>query len=259
MYSIDGVSLEDAEMGWALEASSAPLSAHQVERTSARVPGLPGLLAGVDHPLEALSAPTPVLVVETPRANYDALSALFLSGSSLSLTDADDRAAAFECLSISPAGITSGDELLNVTAVLRLPGVFWRDIAVSTVSYPVAASQVSMGLWGGSGLVTDAVIRVRGGINGFRISSDYAYIQAPDIPNGSYFRYECATGRAFVTTTNSWTGGTEVSVAADGPAGKFGIFPRRSSQTEWEQYIVVSSTARSSAQAEVRGRGAYLV
>lgn len=259
MYSIDGIPLEDAEMGWALEASSAPLSGHTVERSSVRVPGLPGVLAGVDHPLEGLSAPTVSLVVQCPRENYDALAALVLRGSKLSLTDVSDREAPYEALSVSPAGLTTADALLNVTVVLRLAGVFWRDATTSTRSAQLSAPTVTFDAWPGSGLVSDAVVRVRGAVTGLRVASDYAYIEFPAVNAGSFLRYECATGRAFVTTSDTWSGGTEVSVAADGPGGKFGIFPTRVSVDESRARMTVTTVTRSNGLVEVRGRGAHLV
>ncbi|WP_405375999.1 MULTISPECIES: hypothetical protein [unclassified Microbacterium] len=259
MYSIDGVRLDNPSMGWALEGSSAPLSGHTVERTSVRIPGLPGVLAGIDHPLEGLSAPTISLVVETPREKYDALAALLLRGSKLSLSEAPGREADYECMSVAPNGILPGDKLLNATAVLRIPGVFWRDAAVSTRSAQLSAQTVTFDAWEGSGLIPDAIIRIRGAVANLRVQSDYAYLQYPAINAGSFLRYESATGRAFVTTSDTWTGGTEVAVDADGPGGKFGIFPTRLDVDESRARMTVTTTARSVALIEARGRGAQLV
>lgn len=262
MYSIDGVSLDNPSVGWWMEGTSAPLFTHTAERTSQRVVGLPGVVADLEETLETLSPPQPTLVVQTPRGRLGALAALFAGGSVLSKTDDPSREARYEFLSVTPAELRPGGPVLNAAAMLRIPGVFWRDVATTTHTTAIGAATVTTNAWNMDGLVTDAVIRVRGAVTGLRVESGQrAYFEYDGSLTGSqYLRYECATGRAWLTATDTWSGGTEVSgqVSADGPAGKFGVFPVRLSAISSQARVTVKTATRSGAQIEIRGKGAHL-
>ena len=262
MYSVDGVPLQNPGMGWKFRGPSKPLSDLTVQRTSLRVPGLPGVVAGVEKTLEALDAPTLMLVVQTPRSAYEDVLALLSAGSVLSITDRPEKQAEYELLTTSYEGHGNADAIIDVTAAVRLPGVFWRDVEETTLATDLTSDSVVADAWRMTGLVTDAVIRVRG-TTGLRLISSSAYVEySPTLTSGSYFRYECATGRAFVTTTDTWIGGTEVSGAVedDGPGDKFGIYPWRPTPLESIARLRVASTARAAgAKVELRGRGAHLV
>lgn len=261
-YSIDGIALENPMMEWIFRGPSRPLSGLSVRRTALVLPGLPGVLPDPDDALVNLEPPMPTLMVQTPRKHYDALLSLFADGSVMSITDQPHREAPFELLTSSPEGYGNGDEIIDATFTVQLPGVFWRDTATTTKQADLTGASVTVDPWEMSGLVTDAVIRVRGPVSGLTITSRSASIAySPALPSGSFFRYECATGRAFVTTTDTWSGGTSVggSVVADGPGDKFAIFPTRIDPlTRAGRITVGTSTRGTGARVEVRGKGAHL-
>lgn len=262
MYSIDEVPLDNPWLGWAFMRASRPVSGHSAQRTALRVAGVPGVVANLENTLESLDAVTLTLVVQTPRRNYAALTGLLVGGSTLTREDQPGRSVTFEFLGASPEGRGPADEVITVTASIRLPGVFWRDRDQTTPDVDLTAASVVFEPWRMDGLVTDAILRVRG-TTGLEITSGTAHIAyATQIPAGSYLRYHCATGRAYLTTSDTWSGGTEVSgsVDDDGPGEKFGIFPARISPLDWTARMTITTTARATgARLEVRGRPAYLV
>ncbi len=261
MYSVDGIALDNEMLGWTFLGSSRPLSGHTAQRTSLRVPGMPGVLAGVEDVLTTLDPVPLVLTVQTPRRNHAVLTSLLLEGSVLTRTGTPGRQAAIECLSVSPEGYGPAEEIIDVTAAVRIPGVFWRDTDLTTEGVDLTASSVTFDRWAMDGLVTDALIRVRG-TTGLRITSRWGHVEyTPAIPAGSFFRYDCRTGRSYVTTSDTWSGGSEVSgvVDDDGPGEKFAIFPTRLNPFASTGRLSIATTARASgARLEVRGRAAYL-
>ena len=263
VYSVDGIALDNPALGWKLRAPSQPLSSHSADRYSASTPGIPGVLPDADHPLALLTPPSPTLVVETPRAQYSNLVSLLATGRSLSLTDVPGREAVFEFLSQSMEGFGNADAVIDVTAVLRIPGVFWRDTAVSTYRVVIGAASVTLDAWRMDGLVQDATVRVQGPFSGLRVASGpAAFAYTPAVPAGSYLRHELATGRSFITTSDTWTGGTEVSgsVAVEGPADGFAVFPTRTSAVDLVARLVATTATRGAGAAiEITGKGAYLV
>ncbi len=262
MYSVDGIALQNPGMGWKFRGPSRPLSDLTVQRTSLKVPGLPGVVPNVDTVLASLDAPTPTLMIRTPRAEYETLLSLLSESSVLSRTDRPDREAPYELLSTSYEGYGNADAIIDVSATIRLPGVFYRDVDVATHLRAIDASPKVVDTWWMTGLVTDAVIRVKGPVSGLSVRSGPAWLRySTPVPAGSFLRYESRSGRAWLTTTDTWVGGTEVSgaVTADGPGSKFAIFPARVSPSERVGRLQVDTTTRSAgAVIEVRGKGAHL-
>lgn len=261
MYRIDGVSLDNPWMGWAFMRASRPLAAHSVQRTALRVPGLPGVEPDTDDMLSSLTEGTMTLVVETPRKNFAALTRLMLNAKVVTRDDIPGRSARVESVSTSPEGRGPADAIVTLTAVLRVPGVFWRDPEV-TYPAPLGGPDVAVSPWPMDGLVTDAVIRVTG-TTGLRIESSWAHLEyLPTIPAGSFLRYESRTGQAFLTSGDSWVGGDPVSglVNDDGPGEKFAIFPVSTGVADSRAQLRVITTNRTGgARIELRGRPAHLV
>lgn len=262
MYSVDGIALHNPGMGWKFRGPSRPLSDLTVQRTSLRVPGMPGVVANVDSVLASLDAPAPTLVIRTPKREYETLLALLGESTLLSRADLPGREAPYELLSTSHEGFGNADAIIDVSATIRLPGVFWRDVDTTTHLQAIDAASKAVDAWWMNGLVTDAVIRVKGPIGGLYVRSGPAWLRyTPAVPAGSFLRYECGSGRAWVTTTDTWSDGAEVSgtVSADGPGGKFAVFPARVSPTDRVARLQVDTTSRAAgAVIEVRGKGAYV-
>lgn len=262
MYSVDGIALHNPGMGWKFRGPSRPLSDLTVQRTSLKVPGRPGVVPNVDNPLASLDSPTPTLMIRTPKAEYETLLSLLSEGTLLSRSDRIDREAPYELLSTSYEGYGNADAIIDVSATIRLPGVFYRDVDVTTHLSALDAASKVVDTWWMTGLVLDSIIRVKGPVSGLHVRSGPSWLRyTPALPAGSFLRYDSGSGRAWVTTTDTWVGGTEVSgvVTADGPGGTFGIFPTRVSPSDRVGRLQVDTATRSAgAVIEVRGKGAHL-
>lgn len=262
MYSVNGVPLDNAEMGWSLRAPSRPLSELARRASSLRVPGRHGVLA---LPADFDAVPL-VFVVETPRAGLEALYALFASDEVLvSVTGDPTRVARVEVLGSDYQGFGDADGLLDVRFTTRLSGAFWRASEVVTSPSTVlgAASVLAAVMPGLSAPVQDAIVRVKGTAAGLRVTdaSGAWFSYSPTIPSGSYLRFHSDTGQAWMTTSDSWSGGTDVSGVVDfgGPRGVFEITPAFTDPAVRDGRLTVTTTSRAGATIEIRGKAAYLV
>lgn len=262
MYSLNGIELDNEENDWILRGSSSPLFEHGKRALSLRLPGVHGVS-------KIPSTFDPVIVrldVETPKDKLEELLSLASSASTLTLTSDSSRVAEVEFLAAPLAGIGAADEVVEVRIMLRVPGAFWRDAsATTTTAASLSAASVDVPVFAGlSAPVQDAIVRVKGACTGLRVTDDasLAYFDySGELTSSQYLRFESASGRAWVTSSDVWTGGTEVSgdIDLDGPLGVFEITPLTVDPADREAVLVVTTATRSSAQIQVRGRGAYLV
>jgi len=143
----------------------------------------------------------------------------------------------------------------------RLSTIVWDGLPDQSSSTWTTYASWDGGL---SAPVQDAVLRMKGPATGIQITdSSGAWVVLPDTPAGTWTRFEADTGRCFQTTTDTWSGGTEVSGSCDfgGPRGVFEITPvmapgdpgSRSGQ------LTVATVTRTGAVFEVRGKAAYLL
>lgn len=264
MYNINGVALDNPTMNWILRAPTQPLSEHSVERINLKRPKRHGVVGGLGGTFSAVTMP---FVVQTDRANLETLQAVFAPEGTIQKTGDASRSIEYELISTSPVGFGAADEVVDVTFLLRLPGVFWRSsgVVTSPIKSLVGASEPVMNILPGlSVAVQDAIVRVKGQTQGLQITDSGGswLTYTPEIPAGSYFRFEADTNRAFVTTSNSWSGGTEVSGLVDfgGPRGLFELTPTWSTDPKMRAaQLNVATALRVGAEIQVRGRSAHLV
>jgi hypothetical protein len=265
VFSINGHPLDDENLGWTCLAGSTVVSSLDRDLTSVASPGRDGVAAG----LQSRSRPVIVPIqVETPRANDPYLRALF-DEETLVLTEEgqDGIEALVELVSISPETYGPADENVETTMMLRIPGVYWRDDAVST-SDAVAIDDADVdavldNFEGMTALVRDALVRVHGGASGLRVigarGSFFTYSEALD--TDEYLRFDSATGRAWLTTSDTWTGGTEVTgkIGNGAPPYKLQIGTvAGATPADRIASLTVETTARSGTPTiEVRGRRAH--
>ncbi|MCC2033063.1 hypothetical protein [Microbacterium allomyrinae] len=265
MYSVAGVPLRNPTFGWRFRSPSKPISELVRERANVSAPGTDGTVAGLPATVSAVVLP---LVVRTPKAHLQTLTALFSGEGALTVTADASRSVQFELLSWTHVGYGSADSILDVTFIIRLPQVYWRDAAesTSTAASLSTASVAVTGLFPGmSAPVQDAIVRVKGATTGLQVTDTAGswFTYAPALTGSQYLRFESTTGRAFVTTSDTWVGGTEVSGAVDfgGPRGVFEITPRLApaDPATRDGRLTVATATRSGAQIQVRGTAAFLV
>lgn len=264
MYSINGVPLDNPTYGWHFRPQSGPFAGFDVESAQVRVPGMDGAVGGP----ETVGPPLLALTVNTPWEHRETLNALFATDPLvLTVTGDSSREAVIAFKSSVVDRVFKHERLVDVTYFVEIIGAYWR--AASVTTSPAAnlssASVDVTGLFTGlSAPVQDAIVRVRGAFTGLQVlDSGGSWFTGPAVAAGSYLRFEAGTGRAFVTTTDTWTGGTEVSGDVDfgGPRGVFEIVPRLApgNPASRDGRLTVTTATRSSAQIQVRGKAAYAV
>lgn len=263
MYSINGVPL-DRDPFWWLEGRTKTIQELDESLSGVTVQGRAGVVPVPSSP----SAPMWPIYMRVQRAHVEALSALFRAGGSISYTANPARSVGF-----SLAGRSIQDELYVggwaiVLFTVRLDGAFWRDTteSTSTAASLASASVAVTGLFPGlSGSVQDMVVRVKGVTTGLQVTDTAGswFTYAPALTGSQWLRFEAASGRAFITSTDVWTGGADVSGAVDfgGDRGIFEITPRLApaDPSSRDGRLTVATATRTGATIQVRGRGAYLV
>lgn len=258
--SINGVSLNDATREWDVERSTTQNTEYSYSAVSVETPSTDGyVVAG-----GTARAPAVTIAVITPPQHLDALLALMTAPNPMLGVYGMERSAAATVKSVSTRRARINERYVIVTGLYEIPGVYARD-AVSSTSPALALGTTTVvgNVFDGiSGIVADAIIRVKGSATGLRVTdgggSWFSY--SPNIPTGSYLRFYPETGKAYMTTSDSWSGGSDVSGAIDfnGPRGVFEITPHFTNPSNRTGELTVTTTARSGAFLEVRGRSAYL-
>lgn len=266
MYSINGVPLDNPTYDWHFRPQSVPFAGYDLAAPSVRAPGMDGV---VDGPA-TVGPPLLPLTVNTPWEHRETLNALFRSTPLiLTVTGDSSRSAEVALRSSSVDAIYKHERLIDVTYYVEIPGAYWRSASIITspaVSLSSASVDVSGLFVGLSAPIQDAIVRVRGQFSGLQVTdSGGSWFTGPPtaVAAGNYLRFESDTGRAFVTTSDTWTGGTEVSGSIDfgGPRGVFEIMPRLAAgnPASRDGKLTVTTATRSNAQIQVRGRAAFAV
>lgn len=222
---------------------------------------LPGLPASIGAPVQPF-------VVQTSRTNFGALMALFTTGATLTFTGDSSKQVVIEVMSSSYESVAAAsDSLVHVTFQVRFPGVYWRDAAAVTSSTAALAASVTVAglLPGITGAVTDAIVRVKGQTQGLQVTDSGGswFTYTDNLPSTSYLRFDAGVGQAFVTKSDTWTGGTNVSgqVSFGGPRGVFELTPIIASGNPLSRSARITVTAGQwpGASIQVRGRATYLL
>lgn len=259
MYSLNGVALDNDTFKWSLQDSTEPYLGVSRRVADLSVAGRDG---NVPVPSSA-DSPVMSLVIRTDDIHLDALLAL-LESPTLTISR-PLRWADVEFLSASPRIVGGMLGIIDVTVLLRFYGMFWRDFAATTETFTIPDADETFTVMSGlSAPVRDAIIRVGGSVTGLKVTaangSFFSY--APNVPAGSFLRFEAATGRAFVTTSDTWTGGTEVTgsiVNGPGPYFLDAIPVFTDPTTRATTFRVTTSARAGTPQFAVRGKRAYRV
>lgn len=264
-YSLDGVPFDHPEFGWVHRATSKPLADLRTQGVSFSRPGRNGVVsAGASTLTEQLVTH----VIRTPREHLRALESVVRRGGLLTSTY-EPGAAWVEFKSASLEGSGPADTWVDVAVVFGVPDAVAR--GPETTSAPAVfgpGSTPVTGLFPGlTADVQDAIVRIRGAASGLQIAdwgSGSWFSFAGSLTATQFLRFESNTGRAWLTTTDVWVGGTEVSGLIDfgGPRGVFEISPTWASTdptTRWGELLVSAGATSENPHVRVRGSAAYLI
>lgn len=264
MYDVNGIALDNLAKDWWLDARTKTLMDLQRDMMGVTVPGIDGVISIP----ASFNAPVWPVVMRLPRARFEELAALFYAQNSrIAYTVTPERSIGFTVASHTLLEDHYLAGVIHVSFALRLDGAFWRDTTESTSTPTTLASgsQLVAGLFPGlSAVVQDAIVRVRGGVGSNMIVQDSGgswFSYGPSLTTSQWLRFDSASGQAWVTPSDVWVGGTDVSGDIDygGPRGVFEVTPTFSDPATRSGQLTVSTLSRSGTpQIWVRGKGAYL-
>jgi hypothetical protein len=153
-----------------------------------------------------------------------------------------------------------------VSGLYEIPGVYARDLVASTTPLTQLRQSTTISPFQRiSAPIPDAIFRFKDVEYGVEMTdaggSRMRLLFGKAAP--SWIRFESATGRAFVTDTDTWIGGSEITeriINGPGP-GVFLITPQWVDPMTVSTRIDINASAQVGAQpmVQVRGKGAYLV
>lgn len=259
-YAVNGVPLDNPDLGWIFRPASKPYSALEVDLTQTQVAGRDGHIATAS----TTSAPFWPMTINTPPSGWEPLLALFANGP-LTLTREDRPGVEIACrfAGSTPDRIFTANQWIDATFLLELTGVYWRDkLAVTTPKTLDTASVVLEVFTGMSAPVQDAVIRLKGAASGVQVTdASGAWVTLPAATAGQWVRFDANTGKCYRTTTDTWSGGEDISGDVDfgGPRGVFEITPQITAGDPRDRRgrLTITSASRTGAVIEVRGKAAY--
>lgn len=267
MYTVNGLSLDNATFGWSLLRRSQPLTSINRVLNSVVVPGRNGVIQGIP----AFKGPTTTtLVIRTPLTGLEALYALFENngGSGLfGLEEDTSRVAVFELLSIDPQGINAEDELVNVTVGIRFPTADWRATSRTTTASATPGSPVES-FTAFTGIGSDIAD------GDFFIGGDFGNFELKDVGSNSWLHsaitwpyvagtgllYVGATGQAFrANTASPWVPTADMSNYVDvSGGGGFRITPTWSTDpSDRIAELELTTTNQSGVTYLIRAYNAY--
>ncbi|MEV6033563.1 hypothetical protein AB0L65_20580 [Nonomuraea sp. NPDC052116] len=290
-YTLDGVALDHPAGCWKLKRGTQrrPLPGARAVRVS--VTGRAGELpiVGLDHEATSFSL-TFVVTGATPagadggfqqlETNLEALTALlgvrnrlmslrYQAGSIVRVADVTITAA-------SEPEVNTGAARARLTVVVEVPGVYWRDEAVTTwAGNANASNQAVATLTGSTAPITDALLRVTGPATNITITDVATQGAVGLLTSGSNaitaserLLIDAAAMRAAVVTTDTWdlATGTDktgvISVFGPGSASRWiHLTPAMAVGDPFSRAVLISCTATGTTAAsklEVRARRAYL-
>jgi len=260
-YLVNGVVLDDPSRGWRLLAATLPRSGLTMSTSQSTRPGrdgfkqLPSTRGGVVPQFEVL----------VPAADWEELLAVFTAPALvISRDDAPGRVAVGSLKSSSSPKDYPRSGMVSAVFYVEIPDGAWRGGEEVTALFVTGPAGVTGSLFPGlSAPVQDAIVRFRGPLEDPQIVDPSGAFIAVDgtIGDGEFLRFESDRGRAWLTDTDSWTGGEEVSGLVDfgGPRGIFEITPQFTDPAERTGQVTLTQASYNTGSGfQVRGRAAFL-
>lgn len=273
IYSVDGISLADAQGRWWVTADgSAHSPAVTLRSVGANVPGMSGIPDAGYEPREAVDLPLRVMVASrnagTREAYWEAVKALFTQGVPFVLgraVDGVERTTTAKLKSIGEPDLNARvGSLVGVITVTLLDGLFHgkaQDIERSLTS-EVAAP---IGHLAGTAPCEDWQVQIRGPLSAATVTDVFTGTGVSWIGGLTSGQYVTITGAAARLTTSAeagWAGGgSDVSGQLVIPStGLLRLTPRPIAADPMNRHTVVSTAAVSAsgtARVILRARAAY--
>lgn len=262
MYAINGVDLINPSMGWTLLRESTPVSALEFSANNFELPGRDG-----NTTFPTTRRPTTFNLTIKSKLDKRSLLLGLLSESTLEITH-DERpgwVATGRMLSSTVDSYHGAKGYSVDTYVIEIPSGSWRSSTDTTTTLvaPVPTTAYVELFTDISAPVQDALVRFKGPIQEPQLmDSRGSFVKYNGtIPSGQYLRFESFTGRAWLTATDTWAGGDEVSGFIDfgGPRTRFEITPYGPiSAARKGRLSLIQESYGAGSGVQIRGKNAQL-
>jgi hypothetical protein len=289
-YILDGVPLDHPAGCWRLKKGTKRRPLPGVRTVNLSVPGRAGDLPvlGLDHEATTLALALTVYPF-TPSGtdggaqqmehNLEALGALLGTRHRLMTlkwaTGSIVRVADVTVEATSEPEYFAGAAMARLTAVCKVPGVYWRDEADATWTGTLpGAGQIITPLAGSTGPIVDSVLRITGPAvqpSVTDVATGGAVSYTGTVQAGQHLLIDCGSLRAVVVTTDTWDitpkeGVTDVTgdINATGPGSAFRwvhLTPAMAVGDPHSRAVLVDATALGTSAAStlaIRARRSYL-
>lgn len=264
-YLVNGVKLDNPAAGWRLLAATLPVSAFTMDKTSIVSAGRDGVVQSFAR----RGGVVPQFEVMVPSASWETLVALF-AAPVLTITrdGVAGRSMTGSLKSSSAPKYYPRSELVSAIFYVDVPDGAWRGTESTSSLVPAAVGGAALTVFSGlSAPVQDALVRVKGPITNPEVTdaSGAFFALTGSLTASQYLRFDSASGRAWRTTSDTWSGGDEVSGLVDygGPRGVFEITPRFPSPADPTsrdgQLVLRQASFTAGSGFQVRGRSAHLL
>ncbi|GGO63216.1 hypothetical protein [Nonomuraea cavernae] len=286
-YILDGVPLDHPAGCWRLKKGTQRRPLPGVRTVNLAVPGRSGDLPvlGLDHEAATLGLAFTVYPytpsgadggAEQMEHNLEALGALLGTRHRLMVlkwvTGSIVRVAGVTVEATSEPEYFAGAAMARLTAVVKIPEVYWRDEADSTWTGTLpGAGQIVTPLAGSTGPIVDSVLQVTGpavqpAVRDVATGGTVAYTDT--VQAGHHLLVDCGRLTAAIVTTDTWDldAGTDVTsdINATGPGSAFRwlhLTPAMAVGDPHSRAVLVDTTASgtsAASQFEIRARRSYL-
>ncbi|MEU8195227.1 hypothetical protein AB0C10_15750 [Microbispora amethystogenes] len=286
-YFLDGVPLDHPAGCWRLKKGTKRRPLPGVRAVNLNVAGRSGDIPVLGLDFEATTLPLVFTVytrttagasgdAEDLEANVEALGALL--GTRHRLMDLKYvvgsmvRVAAVTIETSSDPEYYYDAGFARITALVRVPGVFWRDEADATwIGTATGSGQIVTTLAGSTGPITDAVLQVSGpavnpSIKDVATGCTVSY--SGTVASGKYLLIDCGAMVAATVSSDTFalSGGGNVTgnINATGPGSQFRwlhLTPAMAVGDPHSRAVVVDASASGTSGAsalKIRGRRSYL-
>jgi hypothetical protein len=274
IYSVDGISLADAQGRWWVTANgSAHSPAVALRSVGANVPGMSGIPDVGYEPREAADLPLRVMVASrnagTREAYWEAVKALFAQGVPFVLgraVDGVERTTLAKLKSIGEPELNARfGSLVGVITVTILDGLFHGEVRDVSRALTSPASQLAIPHLSGTAPCEDWQVQFRGPLTSATVTDGVTGTGigiSGGLAAGQFITVRGASARRSATADAGWLGqGVDVSgQVVIPPAGLLRLTPRPVAtdplirQSRWS---VTAAGASGAAQVTLRARPAY--
>lgn len=262
MFLVNGIPLDNPEFGWGLLQDTQPRPGFSYDFVQHKLAGRDGSI--MQPPVR--SSTMLKFVIGAPRTTLPALYALF-DAPVLEISEQTQpgRVAAGVLASSTPIKENTAGDYMVVGFSVQIPDGCYRTQPVTSTFTPATSSGATLNLLSGiTAPVQDAIVRIKGGITHPQVTDSQGsfFVFEQTLQPTQFLRFHADTGRAWITSTDTWEGGEEVSGLIDfgGKRGLFELTPAFTNPNHRTATVrLTQQTHQPGAGFQIRAKNTHLI